>query len=190
MKIKRLFLGSMIVLMTFYWHATVSTQTQHPQKSIELKEVKDYFDSFLNAWLIEQDIEKAKTYIDTNDSFFREIFKDMFKVQNPAFDYDTWLTKTLLMWLEADHGAVSDLSHGDPAHSRYINMPVKLEDLKNRLKWQNLNEAVKEVEVGDFEKSNYMGFMILKHAPRDGLMFFIKKVGNKWSICGYMWIVG
>lgn len=180
-----------IVIGLFRGNGYAFVQTQHVPQSIELKEVEDYFDGFLNAWLIEQDIEKVRTfYIDAHDHFFMGVLEDMFKVSGPGFDYDTWLTKTILMWLEADHGIVSNSGHGDPAHSEYVNMPIKPEDLKNRLRWQNTDEAIEKTGVAEYADGLYIGFVVLKHVPKDSLLFLMRRVGDQWNICGYMWIVG
>src|SRR3989344_2146838 len=158
------------------------------------KEAKELLDKFLTAWLIEQDIDRAVTYVAVQES--TSDISRMFNLDPAGFDIELWLRKTLTMWLEKDHGLVNNWGHGDPKHPGYINIPAKPADLKSRL---NLMVALPEVTLDEMDLRNhiagpdaeaaYIASFKFDHAPRDGVVILLIKTSTGWKLLPPLWIV-
>ena len=158
------------------------------------KEAKELLDKFLTAWLIEQDIDRAVTYIAVQESALD--ISRMFNLDLAGFDVEIWLHKTLTMWLEKDHGLVNNWGHGDPKHPGYISIPTKPSNLNNRL---NLMTVLPEVTLDEMDLLNhiagpddeaaYITSFKFDHAPRDGVVILLIKTSTGWKLLPPFWIV-
>jgi len=161
------------------------------QSQVVPKEAIETFNAFLQTWLVDQNIDHALLYFDKSEDFSNKI-KEAFEVPDKeSFNLVLWLRKTLTMWLIQDHESAEFLGHGNPTASGYQFLPTEPKNLQKRIYPQNINEIVgmKDMRM-DSKNALVMVGVGLKHAPRDALLFLMKKVGTEWKITFYIWMVG
>lgn len=154
----------------------------------DTKEATAFFETFLKTWLIDQDIDKAVAYFSQSDEYANTI-KSVFDIppQEP-FDLNLWLRKSLVMWLFANHSKADLLGHGDPTHDAYDFLPVKPGDARSRIQPKDLADVIYEIKK-QAETNKVFGAVILRHAPRDVIIFQIEKIDDGWKIFSYLWMI-
>lgn len=174
------------VLSVFLITSPVLSQSADPK----VKEATTYFESFLKTWIVDQDIDKALTYFDKNSKFENELRNAFGIPSHIKFDLELWLRKTLIMWLYRDHAIMDSLGHGNPTDAMYYAAPLTPNQTSGKIQPKDVNDALQFRIEKHPESGDLFGWVGLKHAPRDGLIFQIQKVNSEWKIVFYIWMIG
>jgi len=183
---KTLILALFTLFFGSYSSVQAQTLTSSPQ---ELQEAKEFFDEFLETWLVKQDIDKAISHVSLDDEYKQALLESVEQIpQN--FDLNLHTRKILVMFLVEDHGSLEALGHGNPNHPRYSELSINPTNLQSRIQPPNLSEVLilNRLEPSP-EGDDYIAGVQLKHAPRDGLIFLLTKVNQVWKITLMMWTV-
>lgn len=150
---------------------------------------------FLNAWIVERDVDKAVTYVNTQ-IITEQLRPFGFNEQQS----DDWAKKFFTMWLVEDHGLINLAGHAlIPEYFTDLPLKPKLTEQREHYKireYESLEGAIegdgtKPYDISLIASENLETNIAPTHAvivfrfksiPRDALVLFLKRDTDSWQI--------
>ncbi len=167
--------------------------------------VEDFAKSFLERWIVEQDIEGLTRSVDV-ELFSRHLgegkqSKDGQKIRR--VDTRAWVHTVFRMWLLGDHGLVNQLGHGIPLEGEegFEGLQKLTTDVRLYRQYEVLERAIRAPVSGApfliqllppdesavpkrFPAARYAVTFQLQHAPHDTIMLLVEERNGQWFVVG------